>query len=184
MAAVDMTTLLKRVAAGDREAETELLPLVYSELHRIAELRLYGERPDHTLQATALVNEAWLRLTSARAMDWRNRAHFFALASKRMRCILIDYARRRNAIKRGEDTALPLDENFAVSDETCPFLLDLDEALTKLAAARPRAARVVELRYFTGLSEDEIAEVEHVSSRTVKRDWEFARGFLYDQLSR
>src|SRR5215471_19040064 len=182
MAAADMTTLLKRVTAGDKQAEAELLPLVYSELHRIAQQRLYSERPNHTLQATALVNEAWVRLASDRDIDWKNRAHFFALASKRMRHILIDYARRRNATKRGDPSPMPLDQCFAVSDETCPFLLDLDIALDELAAVRSRAARVVEFRYFTGLTEDEIAEVESVSARTIKRDWEFARAFLYDRL--
>jgi RNA polymerase sigma factor (TIGR02999 family) len=178
-----MTALLKRVASGDKTAEAELLPLVYAELHLIAERRLYRERPNHTLQATALVNEAWVQLARATNMTWKDRAHFFALASKRMRCILIDYARRRNALKRGESVTLPLDETFAVSDESCPFLLDLDRALEKLDEVNARAARVVELRYFTGLTEDEIAEVEGVSSRTVKRDWEFARAFLYQQLS-
>jgi len=183
MAATDVTTLLKRVASGDTAAEAELLPLVYSELHRIAELRLYGERADHTLQATALGNEAWLRLTTDRHIDWKDRAHFFAIASKRMRFILIDYARRRNAQKRGGAVEVSLDESFAVSDETCPFLLDLDAALDKLTIVDPRAARVVELRYFTGLTEDEIAEIEKVSTRTVKRDWDFARAFLYEQLA-
>src|SRR5271165_321299 len=129
MAAADMTALLKRVSSGDKQAEGELLPLVYAELHRIAKLRLYGERINHTLQATELVNEAWVRLTVDCQIDWKNRAHFFAIASNRMRRILIDYARRRGAQKRGEHTAIPLDENFAISDETCPFLLDLDVAL-------------------------------------------------------
>jgi RNA polymerase sigma factor (TIGR02999 family) len=184
MAAADMTELLQRVASGDKVAESELLPLVYAELHRIARLRLRGERPNHTLQPTALVNEAWVRLASERRIEWKNRKHFFALASKRMRCILIDYARRRNAVKRGELTEIPLDENFAVSDETCPFLLDLDIALDKLSEINARAARVVEMRFFTGLSDEEIAEVIAVSSRTVTRDWDFARAFLYDQLSR
>ena len=179
-----MTALLKRASGGDKEAEAELLPLVYAELHRIAEARLYGERANHTMQATELVNEAWLRLSSESHIDWKNRAHFFAIASRRMRCILIDYARRRHAQKRGEHTAVPLDENFAISDETCPFLLDLDDALEELAMVNARAARIVELRYFTGLTEDEVAEVEKISSRTVKRDWDFARAFLYERLSK
>ena len=183
MAVADMTALLKRVSSGDKQAESELLPLVYAELHRIAKLRLYAERANHTLQATELVNEAWVRLTADCRVDWKNRAHFFAIASNRMRHILIDYARRRRAQKRGEHTTIPLDESFAISDEICPFLLDLDAALDKLAQVNTRAARVVELRFFTGLTEDEIAEVEKVSTRTIKRDWDFARAFLYEQLS-
>jgi RNA polymerase sigma factor (TIGR02999 family) len=183
MAAADMTALLKRVSSGDKQAESELLPLVYTELHRIAKLRLYAERSNHTLQATELVNEAWVRLTADCRVDWKNRAHFFAIASSRMRHILIDYARRRRAQKRGEHTTIPLDESFAISDEICPFLLDLDVALDKLAHVNTRAARVVELRFFTGLTEDEIAEVEKVSTRTIRRDWDFARAFLYEQLS-
>jgi RNA polymerase sigma-70 factor (ECF subfamily) len=183
MAAADMTELLKRVSSGDKDAEAALLPLVYAELHRIAKRRLYGERPNHTLQATELVNEAWVRMTADCRIDWKNRAHFFAIASNRMRRILIDYARRRRALKRGEHTTIPLDESFAISDETCPFLLDLDVALEKLAQVSSRAARIVELRFFTGLTEDEIAEVEKISTRTVKRDWDFARAFLYEQLS-
>jgi len=183
MSAGQMTLLLKRVSSGDKEAESELLPLVYAELHKIAEQRLYSERSDHTLQATELVNEAWMRLASGGPVDWQNRAHFFAIASKRMRLILIDYARRRHAQKRGPHTSIPLDENFAISDENCPFILALDEALEKLAAINARAARGVELRYFTGLKEKEIAEVEGVTTKTIGRDWDFARAFLYEQLS-
>lgn len=174
--------MLRRVASGDKDAEAELLPLVYAELHRVAEQRLYGERANHTLQATELVNEVWLRLVRGCQVDWKNRAQFFAIASKRMRCILIDFARRRHAQKRGELTDLALDDVFAISDDACPFLLELDVALEKLVAVHSRAARVVELRYFTGLTEEEIAEVLKISARTVKRDWDFARAFLYEQL--
>jgi RNA polymerase sigma-70 factor (ECF subfamily) len=183
MAAADVTELLHRFANGDKEAEADLMPRVYRELHKIARAYLRRERPDHTLQATALVHEAYLRLTSQREIDWKNRAHFFGIAAQMMRRILVDYARQRGAGKRG-GVHISLDEGLMISDDQCALVTDLDEALQRLARLNERQARVVELRFFSGLTEEEIGEVLGLSSRTVKRDWTMARAWLYGELSR
>jgi RNA polymerase sigma-70 factor (ECF subfamily) len=184
MAAAEMTELLRRMACGDKEAEAELLPRVYRELRRIAAAYLRRERPDHTLQATALVHEAYLRLAADQGVDWKNRAHFFKLAAQLMRHILVDYARLRGADKRGgKEQRAAFDENLVVSPQQCGLILDVDRALGRLAELNPRQARVVEMRFFSGLGEEEIAEALGVSSKTVKRDWAMARAWLFGELS-
>jgi RNA polymerase sigma factor (TIGR02999 family) len=154
-------------------------------LHRLAKRYMGRERAGHTLQTTALVNEAWLRLVDAHQVRWQNRAHFFAVSAQMMRRILVDFARERNNLKRGGGARqVSLDEALVVSPERDTDVLALDEALERLAALSPRQSRVVELRYFGGLSEEEIAEVLKVSLRTVQSDWRLARTWLYRELSR
>lgn len=180
----DVTRLLAQWREGDQEALDFLLPLVYEELRRIANRSLRRERESHTLQPTALVHEAFLRLVDQREVRWQNRAHFFAIASQVIRRILVDYARRRSAAKRGagiETVALThaVDASPTQSVDT----LALDEALTRLAQRDQQQARIVEMRFFGGLTNDEIGEVLGVSSRTVMRDWNMARAWLFDELS-
>jgi RNA polymerase sigma factor (TIGR02999 family) len=174
---------LQRLAHGDKQAEAELVPQVYRELKKIARGYLRHERPDHTLEATALVHEAYLRLTSQKEIDWKSRNHFFGIAAQMMRRILVDYARRRGASKRA-GCHVSLDEGLTISAEQCSLVTALDAALERLAALNARQARVVELRFFSGLAEEEIAQLMCLSSRTVKRDWSMARAWLYGELSR
>ncbi len=181
MAAADMTELLQRFSRGDKEAEAELFRHVFRELHKIARACLRGERPEHTLQATALVNEVYMKLMAGPQIDWQNRAHFFSLAARGMRRILVDYARQRAAAKRA-GVRIELDEALIVSPERCTEIDALHEALERLAEFAPRAAKVVEMRYFGGLTEEEIAGVLGVSSKTVKRDWQMAVGWLRGEL--
>lgn len=169
----------------DREDLDELLPLVYGELRGLAAARLSRERTDHTLQPTALVHEAYLRLIDQHSVDWKNRAHFFGLAAEMMRRILVNHARDRAAQKRGggfERVTLGAAQDLVGREEV--DLIDLDEALDKLAELDARKARVVELKFFAGLTNDEIAEVQEASVATVERDWRFARAWLFDQLVR
>jgi RNA polymerase sigma factor (TIGR02999 family) len=181
-----ITQLLVRWSNGDAEILDDLLPLVYLELRRQAAGYLRRERSDHTLQPTALINEAYLRLIDQREVKWQNRAHFFAIAAQAMRRILVDYARERKREKRGgtaED--LPLDEALTiVSPERSVDLVALDEALNKLTTFDERQARVVELRYFSGLSIDETAEVLNVSNVTVRRDWNLAKAWLHQEIAK
>jgi RNA polymerase sigma factor (TIGR02999 family) len=180
----NITALLRRASAGDREAEEELLPRIYTELKRLAASYLRKERPGHTLQATALVHEAYIKLTDHAEMDWQGRNHFFALAAHTMRHVLTDHARTRNAVKRGGACAkISLNEQLLVTEEECSMLTNLDEALEDLSEIEPRQARIVEMRYFGGLSEEEIGEMLGLSSRTVKRDWKKARAWLLGRLS-
>ena len=181
----EVTHLLKRLAAGDLSAEEELVPRVYVELHRLAAAQLRGERPGHTLQATALVHEVYLRHCRQDGIDWQNRSHFFRIAARLMRRVLIDYARQRNAAKRG-DGAVPveLDEGLVISEDQLAAAVEVDEILERLSALSQRQAQVVEMRFFAGLSEAEIAEVLNVTTRTVKRDWYMARAWLHEQLKR
>ena len=182
-----MATRLKEVSAlladwsnGDETARDELIPLVYGQLRRLAQRHMAQERPGHSLQATALVNEAYLRLVDQRQVRWQNRAHFFALASQMMRRILVDHARGRHRAKRGDGAhQVSLDEAMMVSGEQAAELVALDDALTGLAAIDPRRSQVVELRYFGGLSVEETAEVLKVSPVTVMRDWSTAKAWLY-----
>jgi len=182
-AAKRITRLLADWQGGDEAAGERLLPLVYHELRKIASIHLRGERAAHTLRPTALVHEAYLRLVDLEQMDWQNRLHFFAFASRLMRRVLVDHARRRQAIKRSpaqestphaanEETGLPVEE-----------LLALDAALGRLAALDERQVRVVELRYFVGLSVEETAQVLDISPSSVKRDWASARAWLHHELS-
>jgi RNA polymerase sigma factor (TIGR02999 family) len=178
-----VTQLLQEWRGGDREALDRLVPLVYEELRLQAARYLRRERPGHTLQTSALINEAYLRLVDAQDVPWQSRAHFFAVAANLMRRILVDHARRKRAGKRGgADVRLPLDEAMGVAGGQQVDLIALDEALEMLAALDPQQARVVELRFFTGLSVEETAEALGVSPRTVKRDWGMARAWLYGEL--
>jgi RNA polymerase sigma factor (TIGR02999 family) len=179
-----ITLLLQRLAQGDKTAAEELLPQVYAELHRLAAQHLRRERPGHTLQTTELVNEAYVRLAGNQSPDWQCRQHFFGLAAQVMRRILTDYARRKRAGKRGGGALhLALDEQLAVSNEKCELVDKLDPALRQLEQIDGRAARVVELRFFGGLTEDEIAALMGISPRTVKRLWQFARAWLLGEIS-
>jgi RNA polymerase sigma factor (TIGR02999 family) len=182
----EITRILQEWSGGKQEALDALLPLVYAELHRQASRYLRRERRDHTLQTTALIHEAYLKLIDQREVNWQNRAHFFGIAAQAMRRILVDYARGRHRAKRGgigED--LPLEEaKLVVSEERSIDLVALDEALTRLAEFDERQARIVELRYFSGLSIEETAEVLHISPATVKSDWNVAKAWLRHEITR
>ena len=178
-----VTNLLTRWSNGDDAALAELTPLVYDELRRIAHRHMGGQRPDHTLQTTALVNEAYLRLADQTNPSWQNRAHFFAVAARAMRQILVSYARTQQAEKRGGGAfKVDLDEAALVSPEESREIVELHEALEQLSALDSRKAQIVELKYFGGLNYDEIAEVLKISRITVRRDWEFAKVWLYTEL--
>jgi RNA polymerase sigma-70 factor, ECF subfamily len=178
-----VTDLLTRLSHGDGAALAQLTPLVYEELRRLAHRAMGGQRPDHTLQTTALVNEAYLRLADQTNPRWQNRAHFFAVAARAMRQILVSYARSQQAEKRGAGALkVELDEAALVSPEESREIVDLHEALERLATLDARKALVVELKYFGGLNYDEVAEVLNVSRITVRRDWDFARAWLYAEL--
>jgi RNA polymerase sigma-70 factor, ECF subfamily len=177
-----VTQLLKAMRNGDNQAAEDLLPLVYAELHRLARSYMRRERADHTLQPTALINEAYLRLMGE-DIDWNNRAHFIGLAAHVMRRVLVDYARTRNADQRGGGLQrVEMREELAVSPEQLDQMEALDEALKRLEAENPRQARVVELRYFGGLSVEQISELLHIAPRSVKRDWALARIWLFREL--
>jgi RNA polymerase sigma factor (TIGR02999 family) len=178
----NVTKLLGEWRRGDAAALERLLPIVYKELRRVASARMRSEQSDLTLQATALVHEAYLRLVGQREVDWRDRAHFFGLASVTMRRVLVDHARRRRA-KRRDPGEGPAPLTVAVGDEGAVDLLDLDRALDRFAERFPRQAKVVEMRYFTGLEFDDVARALDLSPRTVKRDWSFARAWLRDALA-
>ena len=170
--------------AGNKEAEDRLIPLVYAELRRLASHYLRGERSDHTLQPTALVHEAYLRLTRMQEVDWQSRAHFFATAATVMRRILVDHARAQRAEKReGFREAVSLDGALVVSTGRSADLIALDEALDRLSKIDARRSRIVELRFFGGLSEEETAQALGISARTVKRDWRVAKAWLYNEVS-
>jgi RNA polymerase sigma factor (TIGR02999 family) len=180
-----VTELLVRWRSGDREALDSLFPLVYDELRRIARHYLQNERTDHTLQSTALVNEAYMRLVAQDLPEWQNRAHFFAVAAQLMRQILVDHARSRCASKRGGNVyKIALDEAEGHAATTDIDLVALDDALKELSEMDPQQSRVVELKFFAGLSNEDAAEVLKVSPSTVKRDWVTARAWLYRELDR
>jgi RNA polymerase sigma factor (TIGR02999 family) len=182
----NVTQLLVNWGNGDRAALDALAPMVYDELRRLAQSYLRRERADHTLQGTALVNEAYLRLVDQRTVQWQNRAHFFGVAAQMIRRILVDHARGHQAAKRGAGAAkLSLDEALAIPGSNHDVnLVNLDEALELLNSLDPRQARIIELRYFTGLSIEETGEVIGISPATVKREWTAARAWLYRELSR
>jgi RNA polymerase sigma factor (TIGR02999 family) len=174
-----VTRLLKDWAAGDATASDQLLTLVYGELRRLAARSMNRERRDHTLQATALVNEAYLRLVAQREVEWHSRLHFFAIAAQCMRRILVDHARTRHCQKRGgEARRVTLDDDILASEDRWAALTDLDDALTTLAKIDERKARIVELRFFAGLSIEETAAALHVSPGTVMREWTFTKAWL------
>jgi RNA polymerase sigma factor (TIGR02999 family) len=181
-----ITELLARFRRGERSIEQELFSLVYDELRRVAGRYMRAERPGHSLQPTALVNELYLRLINQRSKSWKNRAHFFAVAAGLTREILIDHARRRLAEKRGEGkphvTLDWTDAQALSTDDQLANLIAVDEALTSLAAMDPRQARIVELRFFMGMTSAEIAEALHLSERTVEREWKTAKLWLYAKL--
>jgi RNA polymerase sigma-70 factor, ECF subfamily len=181
----EITGLLASVRNGDRTAESRLLSLVYGELNRLAQLYMSRERAGHTLQPTALVNEAYLRLMGSCSKNWNDRVHFFASASIVMRRVIVDYARRRQAAKRpAGKLRTELDEALAAAKPRIEDLLIVDEALTRLAACNPRQARLVEMMYFGGLTEEEAATALGISLRTAKRDWTAARAWLHSELAR
>ena len=180
---LDVSVLLRAWSDGDAKALHQLTPIVYDELHRLARRYLRGERRDHSLQTTALVNEAYLRLVDHTRMEWQDRAHFFAVSAQVIRRILVDHARRRN-VKRGRGLRrVALDEATMIGGDRPTDLAALDDALTLLAERDPRKAQVVEMRFFGGLSVEESAEVLGVSPVTVMRDWRTAKAWLYRELS-
>lgn len=180
-----VTRLLLAWGEGDEAALEQLMPVVHDELRRLARRHMGHERPGHTLQATALVNEAYLRLIDVKQVQWQNRAHFFAMSSRLMRRILVDFARSRHYQKRGGGAQkVTFDEALVVSDERGGDLLALDDALVALAAVDPRKSQVVEMRFFGGLSVEETAEALHVSVDTVMRDWKMAKVWLLRELKK
>lgn len=180
----EITALLHEVRSGDGDAMARLLPLVYDDLRRIAHRQLSGERDGHTVSTTALVHEAYLRLVDRHQAEWQDRAHFFGVAAQAMRRVLVDYARQHRAAKRGgAREQVPLDDALLVVEQRADVLIDLDEALTRLAMLDARQARVVECRFFGGLTEDETAEVLGVTARTVRRDWIKAKGWLHLEIT-
>src|SRR5215468_2663345 len=180
----EITQLLQQWSEGQEEALEKLIPSIYPELHRLAMRYMGRERSEHTLQATALINEAFLRLVNCRDLHWQNRAHFFAVSAQVMRRILVDHARSRREQKHGGRLRpVCLDEALVVSEEQTEQLLALNEALDGLANVDPRKVKIVELRFFAGLTVEETAEVLKVSHMTVVRDWDFAKAWLMRQLS-
>jgi len=178
----DVTRLLAEITGGNREAESQLIPLVYGELRRLAHYYMQRERPGHTLQTTALVNEAYIRLVDYKRMQWQDRAHFFAVAAQVMRRILVDHARSHN-IKRGAGVPhVALDDVAVVSSDRTGDLVALDDAMNALARLDPRKVQIIEMRFFGGLTVEETAEVLKVSPATVKRDWSIAKFWLYREL--
>lgn len=181
---VEVTQLLKAWGTGDDKALDRLTPVVQQELHRLAHRCMSRERPGHTLQTTALVNEVYLRLVDVNAVDWQDRAHFFAISARMMRRILTDFARSRNYQKRGAGAVqVSFDEALVVTPEKDGDIMALDEALTEFAVLYPRQSQVVELRFFGGLEVKETAEALKISPETVKRDWRFAKAWLRRALS-
>ncbi|PYV73276.1 MAG: RNA polymerase subunit sigma-70 [Acidobacteria bacterium] len=182
-APTDVTLLLKQLSAGDHDAVDQLVPVLYNELRRLAAYYLRQERSNHTLQATALVHEAYLRLVDQRAVEWKNRSHFFGVAAQVMRRILLDYARSHQAVKRGGPSPkISLDDAMVYGEDQTGQLVALDELLTRLSSMDPQQGRIVELRFFGGMSVEETAELLAISPRTVKRDWAMAKSWLSREL--
>jgi RNA polymerase sigma factor (TIGR02999 family) len=181
-AGADLTELLIAADEGATDALNRLFPLVYDELRALAQRAFQAERPEHTLQTTALVHEAYLRLVQSPSLSWQNRRHFFGIAARAMRQILVEHARGRGAQKRSAGRQVTLDDELLPDADQAPDILELDEALKRLALVTPRAAQIVELRYFAGLGIEETAEVVGVSLATVKRDWLTARAWLKREL--
>jgi RNA polymerase sigma factor (TIGR02999 family) len=179
----EVTLLLDRINEGDQHAPEELLPLVYGELRRLAHGYMNNERSDHTLQATALVHEAYIRLVGWKNASWHNKAHFFAVAAQVMRKILVDNARAKRAEKRGSGQKLSLDEAVSFSNDEDIDLIELDQALDELAKMDPQQAKIVEFRFFGGLTIEETAHAMNISPSTVKLEWKIAKAWLYDTLS-
>lgn len=181
----NVTRLLLAWGEGDREALDKLIPLVHAELRRMASRQMRKERPGHTLQTTALVDEVYLKLIDQKNVRWQNRAHFFGIASRLMRRILVDHARKRASVKRGGDLQkLSLDNPAVLRLERTGELVAIDDALSRLAEFDAQKSRIVEMKFFGGLTAEEIAEVEQVSSRTVEREWRKAKIWLYEALQK
>jgi RNA polymerase sigma factor (TIGR02999 family) len=181
----EITNLLLAWGEGEEAALEKLMPLVYEELRRLARSYMNRQRPGHTLQTTALVNEAYLRLIDSSQVQWQNRAHFFAVSANLMRRILVDFARSRGNLKRGGGTQrISLEQALEISADRSAELVALDDALKTLATMNSRQSQIVELRYFGGLSEEEVATVLKISTRTVRRDWSLARAWLYRELTK
>jgi RNA polymerase sigma factor (TIGR02999 family) len=181
----DVTQLLKRYCKGDQEALAELIPQIYDELRRLASSYLRGERVDHTLQTTALVHEAYLRLVDQRQVEWNNRNHFFGVAAQMMRRILVDHARRHTSLKRGGSfERISLEQAAVFSQERPRELIAVDELLTRLASLDPEGSRIVELRFFAGLSLEETAEVTGLSTAKVRREWSAAKAWFTREMSK
>lgn len=181
----NVTLLLAELRGGNQEAATRLIPIVYNELKRMAGAQMQRERPGHTLQATALVHEAYMRMAGGEQGPWQNRAHFFAIAANAMRQVLMDHARRRHAGKRGGANALKvdIDTELLISGDKLEDVIAIDEALDRLAKIDPRQSRLVELRFFAGLDVEQAAEVMGVSPTTIKREWRSARAWLHGELA-
>jgi len=181
--AQDVTQMLEAIGSGDEAAPERLLLLVYDELRRLAHGYMKNERSDHTLQATALVHEAYIQLVDWKNVSWQNRAHFFAAAAQMMRKILVDYAREKNALKRGGGLrTIALDQAVSFPNRSEVDLLSIDDALNELATFDPQQARIVELRFFGGLTIEETAHALAVSDSTVKRDWQIAKAWLFNRM--
>ena len=180
-----VTVLLKAMNRGDKTAADQLLPLVYTELHRLARGYMNRERRDHTLQPTALINQAYLRIAKQENIEWQNHSHFIGFAANVMRRVLVDHAREHNAAMRGGgQVKVELEEGHAVSKETATEVLLLEDALVRLEKLNPRQAQVVEMRYYGGLSVEEVAGVLGIATRSVKRDWALARSWLYQEIQK
>lgn len=181
----DVTLLLGQLRAGNQEVAGQLVPLIYAELRRIAGAQMGRERPGHTLQATAVVHEAYMRLAGEQDIPWQNRAHFFAIAAKTMRRVLLDYARQRHAGKRGGEGArkVEIDAELLIGDDRLEDVIALDELLGRLTEMDPQQGRIVELRFFAGLNVEETAEVMGISPRTVKREWRLAKAWFQLELA-
>jgi len=180
----EITQLLRSWSEGDQQALEKLTPLLYKELHRLAQRQMRQERPNHTLQTTALINEAYLRLIDWKNVHWINRSQFLAVCAQLMRRILVDFARARKNIKRGAGMRImSLEEAPAVSRDSAAEIIDLDRALQQLSTIDPRKAQIVELRFFGGLSEEETADARKVSTRTIQREWDLAKSFLLTEMS-
>lgn len=180
----EVTIMLGAIGAGDERAPEKLLELVYDDLRKLAGAYLQSERPNHTLQATALVHEAYIRLVNWENVSWQNRAHFFAVAAQVMRRILVDHARNRNAGKRDFGQKIALDDAVSLHHEKEVDLLALEDALVSLEKFDPRQAKIVELRFFGGLSIEETAHVLNISETTIKREWTFAKAWFQRELKR
>ncbi len=179
----EVTRLLAKLRAGKEDAAAELAPLIYQELHRLAAACMRRERPEHTLQPTALVNEAYIRLVGQRDVQWQNRSHFYGIAAQVMRRVLLDYARKRKSGKRGGQVKkLQFDEDLFATDQQLEAALAVDECLQRLEKIDAQQSRVVELRFFGGLSVEETAEVLGISTATVKREWQFAKAWLQREM--
>ncbi len=179
----ELTQLLINYSDGDQSALSELLPQIYNELRKISSRYLRDEYRNHTLQTTELVHEAYIKLMGGQNLSWQNKAHFFGIAAHSMRQVLVDYARKKKSLKRGEGKShVSLDEIYEISEYNDEKILALDEALKKLESVEERSSKIVELRYFSGLTFEETAEVLNISESTAKRGWNFAKAWLYREM--